>query len=81
MAPNGHPAHVSADFVTSLTTFMYELQGSLFTSQNNVLRTRYNGDGDGSTVRTRPRTTTINTVRRSCFNPFDAKRFPKGLPK
>ena len=25
MATNGYPAHVSADFVTSLTTFMYEL--------------------------------------------------------
>ena len=53
MATNGYPAHVSAAFVTSLTTFMYELQGSLFTSQNNVLRTRHNGDDDGSTVRTR----------------------------
>ena len=67
MATNGYPAHVSADFVTSLTTFMYELQGSLFTSQNNVLRIRNNGDDDGSTVRTRPRTTTINTVRRYGF--------------
>ena len=65
MATNGYPAHVSADFVTSLTTFMYELQGSLFTSQNNVLRTLNNGDDDGSTIRTRPRTTTINcaTIR------------------
>ena len=67
MATNDYPAHVSADFVTSLTTFMYELQGSLFTSQNNVLRTRNNGDDDGSTVRTRPRTTTITTVRRYGF--------------
>ena len=67
MATNGYPAHVSADFVTSLTTFMYELQGSLFTSQNNVLRTGNNGNDDGSTVRTRPRTTTINTVRRYGF--------------
>ena len=67
MATNGYPAHVSADFVTSLTTFMYEHQGRLFTSQNNVLRTRNNGDDDGSTVLTRPRTTTINTVRRYGF--------------
>ena len=67
MATNGFPAHVSADSVTSLTTFMYELQGSLFTSQNNVLRTRHDGDNDGSTVRTRPRTTTIHTVRRYGF--------------
>ena len=64
MATNGYPAHVRADFVTS---FMYELQGSMFTSQNNVLRTRNNDDDDGSTVRTRPRTTTINTVRRYGF--------------
>ena len=67
MATNGYPAHVSADFVTSLTTFMYELQGSLFTSQNNVLRTRHNGDDDGSTVRTRPHTTHINTVQQYGF--------------
>ena len=59
MTTNGYPAHVNADFVTSLTTFMYEFQGSLFTSQNNVLRTRHNGDDDGSPVLTRPRTTTI----------------------
>ena len=59
MATNGYPAHVSANFVTSLTTFMYELQDSLL-SKNNV-------DDDGSTVRTRPPTTTINTVRRYGF--------------
>ena len=58
MATIGYPTHVGADFVTSLTTFMYELQGSPFTSQNNVLRTRHKGDDDGSTVRPRPRTTT-----------------------
>ena len=67
MATNGYPGHVSADFVTSFTTFMYELQGSIITSQNNVLRTRHNGDDAGSTVRTRPRTTTIHTVRRYGF--------------
>ena len=67
MATNGYPAHASANFVTSLTMFMYELQGSLLTSQNNVLRTRNNGDDDGSIVRARPRTTTINTVRRYGF--------------
>ena len=67
MATNGYAAHLSADFVTSLTTFMYELQGSLFTSQYNVLRTRHIGDDDGSSVRTRPRTTTIHTVRRYGF--------------
>ena len=67
MASNGYPAHVSADFVTSLTTFMYELRCSLFTSQNNVLRTRHKGDDDASTFRTRPRTTTIHTVRRYGF--------------
>ena len=64
MTTNGYPAHVSADFVTSLATLMYELQGSLFTSQNNVLRTRHNGDDDGFSFRTRPRTNTIHTVRR-----------------
>ena len=67
MAINGYPAHVGADFVTSLTTFMYELQGSLLTSQNNVLRTPNSGDNDGSTVQTSPCTTTINTVRRYGF--------------
>ena len=67
MATYGYSAHVSADFVTSLKIFMYELQGSLFTSQNNDLRTRHNGDDDGSTVRTSPPTTTINTVRRYGF--------------
>ena len=67
MATNGYPAHVSADFVTSLTTFMYELQCSLLTSQNSALRTRHNGDDDGSTFRTRPRTTTTHTVRRYGF--------------
>ena len=65
MATNGYPSHVSADFVTSLTTFMYILQGNFFTSQNNVLRTRR--DDDGSTVQTRPRTNTIHTVRRYGF--------------
>ena len=67
MATNGYPAHVSADFVTSFTTFMYELQGSLITSQNNVLRTRHNGNDAGSTVRTCPRTTTIHNVQRYSF--------------
>ena len=67
MATYAYPAHVSADFVTSLTTFMFELQGSLFTSQHNVLRTRHNGDDDRSTVRTSPRTVTIHTVRRYGF--------------
>ena len=67
MATNGYPAHVSADFVTSFTTFMYELKGSLITSQNDVLRTRHNSDDAGSTVRTRPLTTTIHTVRRYGF--------------
>ena len=69
MATNGYPAHVSADFVTSFTTFMYKLQGSLITSQNNVLRTRHNGDDARPTVQTRHRTctTTIDTVRRYGF--------------
>ena len=67
MATNGYGAHISADFVTLFTMFMYELQGSLITSQNNVLRTRHNGDDAGSTVRTRPCTTTIHTVRRNGF--------------
>ena len=64
MATNGYPAHVSPDFVTSLTTFMFELR---FTSQNNILGTRHNGYDDGSTVRTRPRTTAIHSVRRYGF--------------
>ena len=67
MATIGYPAHVSYDFVTSLTTFMYELQDSLFTFQSNVLRSQHNGDDVEFTVRTRPRATTINTVRRYGF--------------
>ena len=44
----------------------FETDDSLFTSSpNNVLRTRLNGDDDGSTVRTRPRITAVHTVRQS----------------
>ena len=44
----------------------FKADDSLFTSsQNNVLRTRHKRDDDGSTVRTRPRTTDVHTVRQS----------------
>ena len=64
----GYPAHDGADFSTSMSTLMYNFKAddSLFTSsENHVLRTQHNGEDDGSTVRTLPRTTAVHTVQQS----------------
>ena len=43
----------------------FKADDARFTSQNNILRTRHNGNDDGFTVRTRPCTTAVHTVRQS----------------
>ena len=71
MTTMGYPAHAGADLVTSLTTIMFELRDSLFTSsRNNALHFRHNGNDDGSTVRTRP--LTVSTSRIAVWSPGHA---------